>query len=63
MIESRLKRVYMMKIMLNYEILENLDFDEKKPKTSEFIDFSISNIQISYATPRDSRTHASAWKI
>ena len=34
---------------LKYEILENLDFDEKEPKTSGFIDFSTSNIQISHA--------------
>ena len=63
-----------MKIAVKYPILENLDFHEKEPKTSGFIDFSTSNIQISHAdacvrccagtpTPRDSRTHASAWKI
>ena len=38
-----------MKMVLKHEILENLDFDEKEPKTSGFIDFSISNIQISHA--------------
>ena len=64
----------MMKIDVKYEIFENLDFDEKEPKTSGFMDFSTSNIQIFHAdacvrrragtpTPRDSRTHASAWKI
>ena len=49
MIESMLKHVQMIKMGLKYEILENLDFDEKEPKTSGFIDFSASNIQISYA--------------
>ena len=34
---------------MKYKILENLDFYEKQPKTSGFIDFSISNIQISHA--------------
>ena len=64
----------MMKIAVKYQIFENLDFDEKEPKTSGFIDFSTSNIQIPHAdacvrrragtpTPRDSRTHASAWEI
>ena len=38
-----------MKIAVKYQILENLDFDEKEPKTSGFIDFSTSNIQISHA--------------
>ena len=38
-----------MKIAVKYQILENLDFDEKQPKTSGFIDFSTSNIQISHA--------------
>ena len=49
MIESMLKHVQMIKMGLKYEILENLDFDEKEPKTSGFIDFSTSNIQISHA--------------
>ena len=44
-----LKHVQMIKMGLKYEILENLDFDEKEPKTSGFIDFSISNIQIFHA--------------
>ena len=34
-----------MKITMKYQILENLDFDEKEPKTSGFIDASTSNIQ------------------
>ena len=38
-----------MKIALKYPIFENLDFHEKEPKTSGFIDFSTSNIQISHA--------------
>ena len=38
-----------MKIAVKYQILENLDFDEKEPKTWGFIDFSISNIQIFHA--------------
>ena len=49
MIESMLKHVQMIKMGLKYEILENLDFDEKEPKTSGFIDFSTSNIQIFHA--------------
>ena len=39
----------MMKIAVKYQIFENLDFDEKEPKTSGFIDFSTSNIQIFHA--------------
>ena len=39
----------MIKMGLKYEILENLDFDAKEPKTSGFIDFSTSNIQIFHA--------------
>ena len=38
-----------MKIAVKYQIFENLDFDEKEPKTSGFIDFSTSNIQIFHA--------------
>ena len=38
-----------MKIAVKYPIFENLDFHEKEPKTSGFIDFSTSNIQISHA--------------
>ena len=38
-----------MKIDVKYEIFENLDFDEKEPKTSGFINFSTSNIQIFHA--------------
>ena len=38
-----------MKKAVKYQNLENLDFDEKQPKTSGFIDFSTSNIQISHA--------------
>ena len=38
-----------MKIIVKYQIFENLDFNEKEPKTSGFIDFSTSNIQISHA--------------
>ena len=38
-----------MKIVVKYQILENLDFDQKQPKTSGFIDFSTSNIQIFHA--------------
>ena len=49
MIESMLKHVQMIKMGLKYEILENLDFDEKEPKTSGFIDFSTSNIEIFHA--------------
>ena len=49
MIESMLKHVYMIKMGLKYEILKNLEFHEKEPKTSGFIDFSTSNIQISHA--------------
>ena len=74
MIELMLKHVYTKKIAVKYQFFENLDFNEKEPKTSGFIDFSTSNIQIFHAdacvrccagtpTPRDSRTHASAWKI
>jgi len=62
------------KIVIKYYFFENLDFHEKEPKTSGFINFTISNIQIFHANacvrrragtpiPRDSRTHASAWKI
>ena len=39
----------MMKIVVKYPIFENLDFDEKEPKTSGFIDFATSNIQIFHA--------------
>ena len=49
MIKSMSKHVHMMKIAVKYQIFENLDFDEKEPKTSGFIDFSTSNIQISHA--------------
>ena len=38
-----------MKIAMKYQIVENLDFDEKQPKTSGFIDFSTSHIQIFHA--------------
>ena len=74
MIEFMLKHAHTKKIAMKYQFFENLDFDQREPKTSGFIDFSTSNIQISHAdacvrccagtsTPRDSRTHASAWKI
>ena len=43
------KHVQMMKIAVKYQIFENLDFNEKEPKTSGFIDFSTSNIQIFHA--------------
>ena len=38
-----------MKIAVKYPIFENLDFHEKGRKTSGFIDFSTSNIQIFHA--------------
>ena len=38
-----------MKLAVKCQIFENLDFDEKEPKTSGFIDFSTSNIQIFHA--------------
>ena len=44
-----LKHAYTKKIAVRYQFFENLDFDEKEPKTSGFIDFSISNIQIFHA--------------
>ena len=49
MIEFMLKHAYTKKIAMKYQFFENLDFDQKEPKTSGFIDFSTSNIQISHA--------------
>ena len=49
MIELMLKHAYTKKIAVKYQFFENLDFNEKEPKTSGFIDFSISNIQIFHA--------------
>ena len=49
MIEFMLKHACTKKIAMKYQFFENLDFDQKEPKTSGFIDFSISNIQIFHA--------------
>ena len=38
-----------MKIAVKHQIFEDLNFKENQPKTSGFIDFSTSNIQISHA--------------
>ena len=50
MIESMLKHIVMMKIAMKYQILENLDFDEKEPKTSGFIDFRFQIFKFSMLT-------------
>ena len=47
----------MMKIAVKYQNLENLDFDEKQPKTSGFIDFSTSNMHFRSA---DAANHLNA---
>ena len=49
MIKLMLKHIYTQKIVVKYQFFENLDFDEKEPKTPGFIDFSTSNIQIFHA--------------
>ena len=44
MIEFMLKHAHTKKIAMKYQFFENLEFDQKEPETSGFIDFSISNI-------------------
>ena len=44
MIEFMLKHAHTKKIAMKYQFFENLDFDQKEPKTSGFIDFSCSNM-------------------
>ena len=46
MIKLILKHAYTKKRAVKYQFFENLDFDEKEPKTSGFIDFSTSNIRM-----------------